>query len=102
MSSGPYLINYTSSAYNQFEALGHPGKYYNVQTVQNGTADFTGSNFGYGAVMVGESSAAGTITLSAGGTINIAHLTVGTLYQLSPIKIVESGNKAVYVFKRQQ
>jgi hypothetical protein len=49
-----------------------------------------------------EASSAGTITLSGGGTIDIADLTVGTIYEMSPSKIVESGNKAVYVFKRQQ
>ena len=87
---------------NQFQRLGHPGRYYEVQTVQNGTTNFTGSNYGYGAIIVGQSSAAGTITLSGGGTVNIAHLTVGTIYEMSPSKIVESGNKAVYVLKRQQ
>lgn len=86
---------------SQFERLGHPGRYFNVQTVQNATVNFTGSNYGYGAVIV-ESSAAGTITLSGGGSVNIAHLTAGTVYELSPSKVVESGNKAVYVLKRQQ
>ena len=86
---------------NQFQRLGHPGRYYAAQTVQNGTTNFTGSNYGYGALMK-EASAAGTITLSGGGTVNIAHLTAGTIYEMSPTKIVESGNKAVYVFKRQQ
>jgi len=90
------------SEQNQFDRFGHPGKYYKVQTVQNGTTEFTGSDYGYGAIIVGESSAAGTITLSGGGTVNIAHLTVGTIYEMSPSKIVESGNKAVYVLKRQQ
>jgi hypothetical protein len=89
------------SEQNQFDRFGHPGRYYKVQTVQNGTTNFTGSNYGYGALMR-EASSAGTITLSGGGTIDIADLTVGTIYEMSPSKIVESGNKAVYVFKRQQ
>lgn len=100
--SGPYLQPTGSQFVNQFEKFGHPGKYWAVQTVKNTTVNFTGSNFGYGSVVVGESSAAGTITLSGGGSVNIAHLTVGTIYELSPLKIVESGNKSVYVFKRQQ
>ena len=29
---------------SQFERLGHPGKYFEVQTVNNTTVDFTGSN----------------------------------------------------------
>jgi len=100
--SGPYTYNATSSKYNPFEVLGHPGRYTSVLTVKNTTVNFTGSNYGYGAVIVGESSAAGTISLSGGGSINIAHLTVGTIYELSPSKVVESGNKSVYVLKRQQ
>ena len=94
--------NDSGSAANVFDRLGHPGKYTSVTTVNNATVDFTGSNYGYGAVVVGESSAVGTIYFSGGGTVNIAHLTVGVLYELSPSKIVESGTKAVYVFKRQQ
>ena len=100
--SGPYLMPTGSQPVNQFSKLGHPGRYWNAQLVKNTTVDFTGSNFGYGAVVVGESSAAGTISLSGGGTVNIAHLTVGTIYELSPSRIVESANKSVYVFKRQQ
>jgi hypothetical protein len=99
--SGPYPIP-SGSQINEFKILGDPGKYFAVQTVKNTTVNFTASNYGYGAVIVGESSAAGTITLSGGGTVNIAHLTVGTIYELSPSKIIESGNKAVYVLKRQQ
>jgi len=100
--SGPYLMPTGSQPVDQFSKFGHPGKYWAVQTVKNTTVDFTGSNFGYGAIVVGESSAAGTISVSGGGTVNIAHLTVGTVYEISPSKIVESGNKSVYVFKRQQ
>ena len=100
--SGPYILPATGSTYSVFERLGHPGKYTGERSVNNTTVDFTGSDYGYGAVMVGESSATGTILLSDGGSINIAHLTVGTIYELSPSKVVESGNKAVYVLKRQQ
>ncbi len=86
----------------QFERNGHPGRYYNVQTVQDTTVDFTGSNYGAGAVMVGETGATGTIELSGGGSINLAHLPHEVLFELSPIRIVEGADKAVYVFKRQQ
>ena len=102
MSELFYSASEAQLAESIFERLGHPGKYTAVQSVKNTQADFTGSNYGYGTVIVGESSAAGTITLSGGGNVNIAHLTVGTVYELSPTKIVESGNKTVYVFKRQQ
>ena len=96
--SGPYTI---AADYNQFERLGHPGRYTAVTPVNNATVDFTGSNYGYGAVMVGESSATGTIILSDGGAINVAHLTVGTIYELSPSKITVNA-KTVYALKRQQ
>jgi|TARA_R100000479_G_scaffold173603_2_gene120021 hypothetical protein len=99
--SGPYIIPATGSKYNVFERLGHPGKYYGIKTVNNATVDFTGSNYGYGAVMVGESSATGTILTSGGGSVNIAHLTVGTIYELSPAKITVNA-KTVYALKRQQ
>ena len=95
-----YTPNETDAT--QFDRLGHPGKYWSSQIVKNTLVAFTGSNYGYGAVVVGESSAAGTITLSGGGSVNIAHLTVGTVYELSPTQIDETGNKTVYVFKRQQ
>lgn len=99
--SGPYIIPETGSKYNIFERLGDPGKYYGALTVNDTTVDFTGSNYGYGAIIVGESSATGTITLSSGGSINIAHLTVGQVYDFSPAKISVNA-KAVYALKRQQ
>ena len=96
--SGPYII---PADYNQFERIGHPGRYTAVKSVNDETVNFTGSDYGYGAVMVGESSATGTITLSGGGAINIAHLTVGSIYELSPA-IITVNAKTVYAFKRQQ
>ena len=86
----------------EIRLTGHPGKYTTATSVKNTTVAFTGSMQGYGAVVVGESSAAGTITLTGGGSVNIAHLTVGVVYELSPSVIVESGNKTVYAFKLKQ
>jgi len=99
--SGPYILPTSGSTYNVFERLGHPGKYTGVRSVNNATVGFTGSNYGYGAVMVGETSATGTITLSNGGSINIAHLTVGTIYEFS-VKQISVNAKTVYAIKRQQ
>ena len=101
MSTGPYEIPLTGSKYNVFERLGDPGKYFGSLSVNNATVNFTGSNYGYGAIMVGESSATGTVTLSSGGSINLAHLTVGQIYDLSPAKITVNA-KTVYALKRQQ
>tara|TARA_A100001201_G_C3929769_1_gene153236 strand:+ start:57 stop:377 length:321 start_codon:yes stop_codon:yes gene_type:complete len=103
MASGRYYLQPSGSQLvgSEFRRLGHPGKFSAAKTVQNTTMSFTGSNYGYGALIVGESSAAGTVSLSGGGDVNIAHLTVGRLYEFSISKVVESGNKKVYVFKRQ-
>ena len=35
---------------NQFERLGHPGRITHVLEYTGGQIDFTGSNYGYGAV----------------------------------------------------
>ena len=62
--SGPYIMPASGSNYNVFERLGHPGRYTSVTTVSNTTVNFTGSNYGHGAEIVGERSETGTITLS--------------------------------------
>ena len=85
----------------QFQKFGHPGRYTSVQTVNNATIAFTGSNYGYGALMVGEDGATGTLTLSDGGTVNIAHLPHEVLFEFS-VEQVACNAKAIYVFKRQQ
>ena len=51
--------------------------------------------------MVGESSATGTILTSGGESVNIAHLTVGTIYDFSLAKITVNA-KTVYALKRQR
>tara|TARA_R100001510_G_C7531836_1_gene122953 strand:- start:55 stop:360 length:306 start_codon:yes stop_codon:yes gene_type:complete len=96
-------ISYGSIAtdQNQFDRLGHPGRYYASVTVNNTQTDFSGSNYGYGALMK-EADATGTITLSGGGTIDIADLTAGTIYEISPLSVDVTNTKDVYVLKRQQ
>jgi len=92
---------------NQFERLGHQGRYTaTLLTEDVGQTDFTGSNYGYGAVMI-SGSYNGTITLSNGGEItkvNDAGMAAGTIYELSVSKV--SGGAAatggVYAFKRQK
>ena len=84
-------------------AINHGGKYFGMQTVQNTQVDFTGSNDGtWGAVMTGHSSAAGTITLSGGGSMPIGSLTTQVIYDLSILQISENGNQPVFAFKKQQ
>lgn len=97
-SQGPY--EYTNAQVSQFERLGHPGKYTAVQTYTGGQTFFTGSNYGYGSIMVVTAGTA-TASLSNGGSIPLADLTAKQLYDLSILSISGSLGASVYVFKRQ-
>jgi|TARA_R110002020_G_scaffold62891_6_gene167775 hypothetical protein len=87
---------------NQFDRLGHPGSISATTLVtDDNLVAFTGSNYGYGAVMV-TGSYSGTISLSGGGTIDGNTLSTGTLYEFSVSEV--GGGTApdgIYVFKRQ-
>jgi hypothetical protein len=95
------------SDYNFFQKHGHVGRYTNVQLVKNATGSFTGSavtpgvekGYGAGGIIVGESSTTGHAHLSNGGSVNLAHLVVGTLYEFG-VKEVACNDKHVYVLKR--
>ena len=101
MSYWTDTAGWRSGSNNQAERLGHPGRYYSAVTVTSAaTASFTGSQFGYGAVIRG-ASAVGFIDLSGGGRISLADLVVGQPYELSPAKVACTGG-TVYVLKRQQ
>lgn len=96
---GPYTDN-RSVADNQIETLGHPGKYYASTTVVAGTqVDFTGSNFGYSAVLL-SGSYNGTLTLTGGGTIAGGNLSTGVIYDLSVIKAAGGSTGGVYVIRK--
>lgn len=89
---------------NQFQRLGFPGRYHSALTVATtATSSFTGSNYGYGAVLLGNgaNTAASKIFVAGGGVISGNDLTVGTIYELSPEKIQSTGGN-IYVLKRQQ
>ena len=50
---------YTQSAnpgHQQFETIGHPGRYTGVFPFRGGEMYFTGSNYGYGALFLGSGS----------------------------------------------
>ena len=87
---------------NQFDRLGHPGRYTSALTYVGGQLDLTGSNYGYGAVLV---NAAGTATgsLSGGGIIPLGQLDAGTVHEIS-LKQISGGtiSSNVTIFKRQQ
>jgi hypothetical protein len=92
----PY--NFPTSQANDFERLGHPGKWLKSIAV-SGTVWFTGSNYGAGAI-IPYSSAAGTAYLTGGGTINIGNLAKTHIHELS-IEKIESGADC-YVLIRNQ
>ena len=75
------------------------GRYNGMEKVNNATVNFTGSNKGAGAFIIGQ-SCTGTVTMARGGdTIDLSQLTVGAVYELGISKITVN-NKDVYVLKR--
>ena len=113
-----FYPGYTATNQNQFDRLGHPGKYTTSYRYTSGQVDFTGSNFGYGAILintVGGATAslsnggqiplvdkcANGICLSNGGQIPLAHLSTNTIHELSISQIKGGTNSIIYVLKRQ-
>lgn len=96
----PY--NYSSDGRNQFERLGHPGRYYKSITCGTGVTTFTGSNFGVGVLIVPTGST-GTVYLSGGGDLPLAVLAQGSIrqYELS-ISSVNVSSGTVYALVRNQ
>ena len=108
-----------SAAYfdqTQFTRLGHPGRYTQVYKHTGGEFYFTGSNYGYGAMMIGSGSVAeyikgddNFISLSGGGDISIGDF-VGdqtgrsAIHEVSVAYVTSSVEEAasIYFFKRQQ
>lgn len=97
MSQGPYIIN---DNYSQFERLGHPGKYTSAITYTGNQLDLTGSNYGYGSIIV-KTHGNATASLSGGGQIILSDLSAGVIYDLSVAKISGGTGAVVYVLKRQ-
>lgn len=94
----PYDQYTTQQNTNQFDLSGHPGKFFK-SIPATGSLWFTGSNYGAGAVLPGP-SAAGTIYLSRGGTIDAGDLAPGHIHELS-VEHVE-GASDFYVLIRNQ
>jgi hypothetical protein len=95
---GPYT--YTPTAASQFERLGHPGKYITSYQYSSGDIYFTGSNYGYGSIMVVAAGGA-TASLSNGGTLNLGDLNVKNVYDFSISRITGGTASSIYLFKRQ-
>ena len=95
-------ISYNNNAtdQNQFDRLGHPGRYTSVIKYTADQVDFTGSNYGYGAVIV-KTEGSAVITLSGGGSIDAVDLP-NDVVELSVAKISGGTSAEIYVLKRQQ
>ena len=98
MADAIHPYNYPPSEANDFERKGHPGKWLKSISV-SGTQYFTGSNYGAGAI-IPYGSAAGTVYLSNGGSIDISKLAKGYIHELS-IEHVENAADS-YVLIRNQ
>lgn len=96
----PY--SYPASQANDFERLGHPGRYHKSITCTSGVTTFTGSNFGVGALIVPTGSA-GMVYLSNGGEIPLAVLSQGSIrqYELS-VSSVNVSSGTIYALVRNQ
>ena len=91
---------HTEKSTSNFQDFGHPGKYYGSQTVSDGQTDYTGSNYGYGAVIV-KTHGSAVFHLSNGGTVAAENLTAGVVYDLSLAKITAASSATIYVLKTQ-
>ena len=96
----PY--NFPASNLNDFERLGHPGKFIKSIACGTGTTTFTGSNFGVGGIIV-PNGTTGTASLSLGGDIPLGSIASNSpvIHELS-LKNVKVDGGIVYVLIRNQ
>lgn len=103
MSANPVQqYDYPDTIPNDFERLGHPGKYFKVIPCQSSTTFFTGSNFGLGGIIVTPGTT-GTASFSSGGEMPLSILSGsnGSVFECSLLSVkVDSG--AVYALIRNQ
>ena len=97
---GPYTYTPTGQGSDQFDRLGHPGKYVTSLAYTGGTLDLTGSNYGYGSIII-KTVGGATASLSAGGIIPLGDLSAGVIYDLSLARISGGTSSVIYVLKRQ-
>lgn len=87
---------------NDFAKLGHPGKWYkSIPYGASSTLNFTGSNFGVGAIIMTNTSNT-LIHLSDGGNISGSALNANEIHELSIKKIETGASAAGYVLIRNQ
>ena len=83
---------------NQFERLGHPGRYYNSQTVSDGQTDYTGSNYGVGAVIV-KTHGSAVFHLTGGGTVPAEDCEGAGFVELSVAKVTAASSAKITVLR---
>ena len=97
-------VNYKKSEASQFERLGIPGEFHSAKTWTGGQLDLTGSNYGYGGLLISGSVINGNITVAGGSAIAIANFDEKRLLSIGVTQV--SGSDApggeIYLFKRQQ
>lgn len=101
-TTGIQPYNYPASQADDFERLGHPGKFLKSITCTAGTTIFTSSYFGVGGLIV-PNGTTGTASFSLGGTIPLGALASNSpvIHELSLGSIkVDSGT--VYALIRNQ
>ena len=91
----------TPSDYDEFQKKGHPGKFYAATTVANGMTAYTGSNYGWNAVIV-KTHGSAVFHLSGGGTVAATNLTAGVVYEFSLQKITAASSAVIYVLKTKE
>ena len=92
-----------STDQNQFDRLGHPGRITSVLEYTGGQIDFTGSNYGYGAIKVITHGNA-TASLSGGGSVFLNDFDSSvSIFPLSVAQIygASAGTAKIYIFKVQ-
>jgi len=96
-------MNEHPSDYTMFQKFGHPGKYTGAIKVTTAQVDFTGSNYGYGAVVTsgsGEAVILQTIHLTDGGSIPAAALKLYHIHEMSVAKVTGGTTGVTFVLKR--
>ena len=91
----------TPSDYSDFQKKGHPGRFYAVETVADGMTAYTGSRWGFGAVIV-KTAGSAVFHLSGGGTIAAANLSAGEVYEFSLQKITAASSATIYLLKTKE
>jgi hypothetical protein len=93
------------TASSDYMRHGYPGKYHSAFVVATTeTASFTGSNYGYGAILLGNGADDGATKISVAGSGAIiagSDLSTERIYDISVDNVQCTGGN-IFLFKRQQ